>query len=178
MPKEKIEVIFMGGTIDSTWSGIQDTAVVNQQSEIPEYFKHLVIYPEFIFTEICMKDSRQLTEEDVTNALSAIEKSAAKRIIVTHGTYTMPDTAKFIEANLTRKDQTIVFTGSMIPLSGFYPTDAPFNLGFALAKVQDLDSGIYICMNGETFSPSEVAKNLAEGKFYSVFRRKNESSTQ
>ena len=65
----------------------------------------------------------------------------------------------------------IIFTGSMIPLLGFYPTDAPFNLGFAISKVQELKSGVYLCMNGETFTPAEVAKNLGEGKFYSVFRQ-------
>ena len=59
----------------------------------------------------------------------------------------------------------------MIPLLGFYPTDAPFNLGFAISKVQELQPGIYLCMNGETFTPIEVAKNLGEGKFYSVFKQ-------
>ena len=87
----------------------------------------------------------------------------------------MPDTAKFIEANIKRKGQTIVFTGSLVPLEGFYPTDATFNLGFALSKTQDLSPGVYLCMNGKTFTPQEVAKNLGEGKFYSIFRKNNKS---
>lgn len=87
----------------------------------------------------------------------------------------MPDTAKFIEVNLKRKDQTIIFTGSMIPLNGFYPTDATFNLGFALSKAQELLPGIYLCMNGKTFTPQEVAKNLGEGKFYSIFKKNNKN---
>lgn len=169
---DKIEIIMTGGTIDSTWDGISDTAVVNSHSIIPSYFKKLIIYPEVKFTEICMKDSRQINQEDIQNVLQAIEDSEAKKIIVTHGTYTMPDTAKFIEANIVRKDQTIIFTGSMVPLEGFYPTDAPFNLGFALSKAQELPTGLYLCMNGDTFTPQEVAKNLGEGKFYSIFKKK------
>ncbi|HEV7702172.1 MAG TPA: asparaginase domain-containing protein [Candidatus Paceibacterota bacterium] len=167
----KIEIILTGGTIDSTWDGISDTATVNSHSVIPNYFKKLIVYPEVKFNEICMKDSRQINEQDISKVLESIEKSEANKIIITHGTYTMPDTAKFIEANLTRKDQTIIFTGSMVPLEGFYPTDAPFNLGFAVSKSQELSPGIYLCMNGETFTPQEVAKNLGEGKFYSIFQK-------
>ncbi len=173
--KEKFEIILTGGTIDSKWSGIADTAVVNSHSVIPNYFQKLIIYPKIKFNEICMKDSQQLNQRDVANILKAVENSEAEKIIITHGTYTMPDTAKFIEVNLKRKDQTIIFTGSMIPLNGFYPTDATFNLGFALSKAQELLPGIYLCMNGETFTPQEVAKNLGEGKFYSIFKKNNKN---
>jgi L-asparaginase len=168
--KEKIEIMMTGGTIDSAWNGIKDTAVVNEHSIIPEYFEKLIIYPEIKFTEICMKDSREIDQNDIENLLKKIEESDANKILITHGTYTMPDTAKFLEVNLKRKDQTIVFTGSMVPLEGVYPTDAGFNLGYAISKVQELKQGIYICMNGDTFTPQEVVKNLGEGKFYSIFR--------
>lgn len=170
MEKDVIEIVMTGGTIDSGWNGIKDTAVVNEHSRIPAYFDKLIIYPKMKFTEVCMKDSRELNQEDIHKTLEVIEKSKSKKIIITHGTYTMPDTAKFLEANLKRKDQTIVFTGSMVPLEGVYPTDAPFNMGYAMSKVQELKPGIYLCMNGDTFTPQEVAKNLGEGKFYSIFR--------
>jgi L-asparaginase len=168
--KPQIEIIMTGGTIDSSWNGIKDTAVVNNHSIIPNYFKKLIVYPEIKFTEICMKDSREINQRDIQRILNAIEKSKSKHILITHGTYTMPDTAKFLEVNLKRKDQTIVFTGSMVPLEGVYPTDAGFNLGYAVSKSQELKPGIYICMNGDTFTPQEVVKNLGEGKFYSIFR--------
>ena len=167
-----------GGTMDSTWSGKTDTAIISEHSVIPNYFRTLIIYPEVEFSEICMKDSRNISGRDIDLLLETIEKSKALMVVVTHGTYTMPDTAKFIEANLKRADQTIIFTGSMIPLDGFYPTDAPFNLGYALANAQHLSPGVYLCMNGDTFTPNEVAKNLHEGIFYSVFRQKNAHSLQ
>lgn len=170
--RRAIHVIITGGTIDSSWSGKQDTAIPNEHSYIPEFFKNIDLYEELIYTEVCLKDSRNLTQSDVQRILGETEKSECKKIIITHGTYTMPDTARYLQANLTRKDQTIIITGSMTPLKGFEPSDASFNLGYAVSKVQELTAGIYICMNGETFTPDEVAKSLSEGKFYSIFKDK------
>ncbi len=117
-----------------------------------------------------MKDSRSLTKQDLKKICSAIQKSPLERIIITHGTYTMPDTARYLKANLKRKDQKVILTGSMLPLKGFDFTDAPFNLGFAMGNIQNIDNGIYLCMNGHIFTPEEVAKNLSLGRFYSIFK--------
>ena len=170
--KNKINLFITGGTIDSHWDGKLDTAIIGEKSFLPDYFKELILYADVDFTIVCLKDSRNLDSNDLDNLLKGIEKSSSTRIIITHGTYTMSDTARFLAANLKRKDQTIILTGSMIPLSGFIPSDAPFNLGYAIAEVNNLSAGVHLCMNGRTFNPNEVAKNLAEGKFYSVFDRK------
>lgn len=119
-----------------------------------------------------MKDSRDIVKDDLKKILETIEKSPHKKVIITHGTYTMPDTARFLQANLKRKDQTVIITGSMIPLIGFSPSDGPFSIGYGLAKVQDLKAGIYVCMNGKVFSPAEVMKVNKEGRFTSVFGEK------
>jgi L-asparaginase len=144
----KIQILFTGGTIDSYWDGKLDTAVVKTFSSIPEYLKTLVLYGRFDFKQICMKDSRRLTPKDLRNIVKAVEQSKYQKIIITHGTYTMPDSAKYLKANLRRHDQTVVFTGSMIPLKGFESSDAPYNLGYAIAKADDLPPGIHIGMNG------------------------------
>jgi L-asparaginase len=168
----KIHFILTGGTIDSFYEGTKDTVVPSAHSAIPVFVKSLKLYNDVEFTEICMKDSRALTEADVKKISIAIQKSQHKKIIITHGTYTMPDTARFLKANLKRKDQTIILTGSMIPLIGFSPSDAPFSLGYSVAKVLELSPGIYVAMNGRIFSPEEVAKLLHEGRFISVFGEK------
>lgn len=173
---QKIHFIITGGTIDSVWDGSKDTVVVSKHSVMPEYFSQLcrnLKFPEeIIFTELCMKDSRAITEEDRKNIVKVIEESDSKKIIVTHGTYTMPDTARFLEKHLKRKDQVVVLIGSMVPISGFDFSDGPFNLGYAIANAQKLSPGVYVCMNAQVFSAQEVAKNIAEGKFYSVFQEK------
>jgi L-asparaginase len=118
-----------------------------------------------------MKDSRDLTKADMKLICETIENSKHTRIIIIHGTYTMPDTARYLQANLKSKEKTVILTGSMVPLNGFSPSDGPFSLGFAIAKSQELPRGVYVSMNGRIFSPKEVVKEIAEGRFSSVFNK-------
>lgn len=171
--KSKVGTHFIatGGTIDSYWNGIADTAVPNKHSVIPEFIKSLKLYEETFFTEVCMKDSRQLNEDDRRQILKTIEESPYQKVLITHGTYTAPDTARYLKANLKRSGQTIILTSSIVPIVGFAPSDGPFNLGYSLAKLQDLKAGIYVCLNGRVFSPEEVVKEIQEGRFISIFNR-------
>ncbi len=169
--KEKIEIIITGGTIDSYFDSIKDNITPLKKSVIPDFMKSLQTEDSFLFSEVCMKDSRSLDGEDLKKIIKTINQSDSKRIIITHGTYTMPDTARFLVANLKRKDKVIVLTGSMIPLTGFSPSDAPFNLGYSLASIKALKPGVYVCMNGQIFNPKEVAKRISEGRFVSVFNK-------
>ncbi|MDP2643127.1 MAG: asparaginase domain-containing protein [Candidatus Peregrinibacteria bacterium] len=120
---------------------------------------------------VCMKDSRELKREDLENVIKTIEESQHDKIIVTHGTYTMPDTARFLKANLKRNDQTIILTASMIPISGFSPSDGPFSLGYAISKLEDLEPGVYVTINGKVFLPEEVMKVMSEARFASIFNK-------
>ena len=163
-----VHFVITGGTIDSFYNPIKDSVDPSDKSVIPEFVETLKLYCSTHFSVVCLKDSRTLTRDYLNDVLRVIEESSATKIIVTHGTYTMPDTARFLKAQLTRRDQAIILTGSMIPLKGFAPSDAPFNLGYALAKVQDIDPGVYLCMNGAVFSPDEVAKMISEGRFVSL----------
>ncbi|MEK7585749.1 MAG: asparaginase domain-containing protein [Patescibacteria group bacterium] len=169
--ENKLHFILTGGTIDSYYDGTIDTAVPNEHSGIPKFIKILKLYEECEFSEICMKDSRNLTNEDRENICKTVSNSKAKRIIITHGTYTLPDSARYLQANIKDHNKVIIFACSMIPLEGFVPTDAGFNLGYAVAKSQDLKEGIYVCMNGRIFSPEEVVKILSEGRFGSIYTK-------
>lgn len=169
--KDVIHFVITGGTLDSFYNGIMDTVTPRKDSIVPSFIKSMKLYEKIKFEEICMKDSRSLTKTDLKNTLKAVQKSPHKKIIITHGTYTMPDTARFLEENLERSDQVIVLTGSMIPLQGFSPSDGGFNLGYSVAQVQILPPGIYVCMNGRVFSPKEVIKVLYKGKFDSIFSK-------
>lgn len=169
--KSKTHLIITGGTIDSYYNGIKDTVEPLKKTFLIDYLKSLKLYESFVITEVCMKDSRSLNKHDLANVLSAIESSKCKRIIITHGTYTMPDTARYIKANLKRADQAIILTGSMIPLQGFAPSDAGFNLGYSIAASDFVEPGIYVSMNGKLFSPEEVVKQLSKGRFVSVFNK-------
>ena len=77
----------------------------------------------------------------------------------------MVETAKFIEERISDIQKTVILVGSIIPLDGFYQSDAPFNLGYAIAQVQSKPYGIYICMNAQCFTPQQVMKNKEIGRF-------------
>ncbi len=163
--KEEILFLLTGGTIDSFFDPSKDSTAISKKSIIKKYISKLKLHDKFTYKTIIMKDSREITYKDRKTMLEQIKKSKAKKIIITHGTYTMPDTGQFLIDNLPKEKKTIILTGSMFPLSGFEFSDAPFNLGFAIAKSQDLPYGIYICMNGKAFDPKKVNKNRAKAKF-------------
>ncbi len=98
--------------------------------------------------------------------LAAREESNTKCIL---GTFAMIDTARFLQDNLKRKDQVIILTGAKTPI-GFVGSDGPANLNLAVEKLAKLQPGAYLCMYQQIFTLEEVAKNIDEGKFYSVFR--------
>ncbi|NND64422.1 MAG: asparaginase [Gammaproteobacteria bacterium] len=162
-----VHFILTGGTIDSYYNPAKDTAVPNEKSIIPSFIESLQLHVDTEFTTVCMKDSRELTQNDLDNIVETIESSPHKKIIVTHGTYTMPDSARYLKTNLKRDDQTVIFTASAIPIQGFSPSDGPFNLGFALAQTEHLNVGIYVTINGKVFAPEEVMKVISEARFTS-----------
>jgi len=158
----------MGGTIefiDPAYDEINNK-IMKVESTIDKYLGN-VIKPHFGYQikEIADKDSRDLTEQDRENLLDAIRGADTENIIVTHGTFTLVETAKFIRDRLGRTSKKIIFTGSMVPLAGFTVSDAGFNLGFSVASMQNCKSGVYICMNGTIFSVDDAKKNIEEYRF-------------
>ena len=105
---------------------------------------------------VMLKDSLYMTEEDRKQILERCETSEEDKIIVTHGTDTMVETAKVIGKNL--KNKTVLLLGALIPYT-LGNSDALFNLGAAMAAVQLLPHGVYITMNGKIFTWNNVRKN-------------------
>lgn len=174
--KDLVHFITMGGTIDSGWSGLEDAIVVSRESNIPAYFARFPLLSETIFTQVCAKDSRAITEEDLKKLVETVEKSPTQMIIITHGTFTMPDTANFLRKNLKRKDQTVVLTGSTTPLKGFEMTEAPLNLGYAISQAQYLKPDVYIAMKGKAFTSEDLDEAIKKGKFHEIFSSEEKNS--
>ena len=108
-----------------------------------------------------MVDSLDMTDADRRLVVESCRSAAEERIVITHGTDTMTQTAAKLEG---LKDKVIVFTGSMQP-ARFRDSDAVFNLGCAVGALQALPPGIYIAMNGRLFAWDEVRKNRELGVF-------------
>ncbi len=161
-----IHFIFTGGTIDSSYYPPTETAEPNAESIIPHYIQD-VIKPHVSFTyeTVCMKDSGDLTPVDRASILAAIKKAKAGHILISHGTSTMVRTAEYLDKELKGTDKIVVLTGAMIPLKEFAQSDAGFNLGFAVAALSNLESGVYICMNAKVFKAGTSVKDIKNARF-------------
>lgn len=160
-----IHIITTGGTIE----GFDYTEKENAELEkdkvlIREFLQSANISFPYIIEKVFAKDSRFITDEDRKFLLERIKTSNAQNILITHGTFTMEDTAAFLgKHNLSK---TIVLVGSFI-LGTKPKTDAPFNLGFAISALQLIKPDVYIAMNGKVFHWKNVTKNLYTNKFIS-----------
>jgi L-asparaginase len=169
---QTVHVMTTGGTIDSYYDGSKDSVVPHENSVVPEYIRSLKLDENPRFTKICSKDSRDLTPKDLLKLIKEIQRSPCKKFLVTHGTFTMSESARFIKKKLKRKGVTVVFTGSFIPMSRMTFSDGPFNLGYSYAMLQILKPGVYVCMNARTFESDEALKDLRRGRFTSIFGEK------
>ena len=111
---------------------------------------------------LMMVDSLEMDDDDRQVILSQCRKCPHERVVVTHGTDTMEQTARLLGETIT--DKTVVLTGAMIPYA-FGSSDGLFNLGSALAFAQSLPLGVYIAMNGRCFTWDNVRKNRDAGVF-------------
>ena len=111
---------------------------------------------------LMMIDSLEMTNNDRELIAHQCNHCEETSIVITHGTDTMTETAKYLAAKVTNK--TIVLTGAMIPIK-FGSSDGLFNLGSALAFSQTLSPGVYIAMNGRYFQWDNVRKNKESGVF-------------
>ena len=159
-----IQIFITGGTFDKEYNEITGKLYF-KDTHLKEMLSMGRSQLDVQITTLMMIDSLDMTNDDRDNILEACKNCLLDKIIITHGTDTMVDTAKFLEkGNL---DKTIVFTGAMIPID-FGSSDGLFNLGSAMGFVQSLESGIYIAMNGRCFNYDKVRKNTKTGIFESL----------
>ena len=156
-----IRILVTGGTFDKEYDEVTGSLFF-KDTHIGEMLRLGRSRVDVTIRTIMMIDSLQMTDADrdliVQNCLQCPED----RIVITHGTDTMTDTAAAIARSVPRK--TIVLTGAMIPYA-FGSSDGLFNLGSAISFVQVLPDGVYIAMNGKYFGWDQVRKNRARGEF-------------
>ena len=156
-----IRILVTGGTFDKEYDEINGELFFNE-THLPEIFKLGRCTLDLNIRTLMMVDSLELTEDDRDLIARHCVNNKEKRIVITHGTDTMVQTAAVIAKK--KLDKTIVMTGAMIPYK-FGSSDGFFNLGNALAFAQSLPSGVYIAMNGKYFSHDNVKKNKKTGFF-------------
>lgn len=155
-----IQIFTTGGTIDKVYFDANSEFEIGE-SLVPELLAESNIHQGYNLQELLRKDSLEMTDEDRAAVLAAVTACDDNRILITHGTDTMADTAQVLS---TLNEKTIVLTGAMQP-ARMRRSDAVFNLGFAWAALQLLPPGVYIAMNGEVFEAGAVRKNLKAQRF-------------
>ena len=159
-----IRIFVTGGTFDKTYDEIHGRLVFGD-TQVGEMLQLGRSRVDVSVRTLMMVDSLDMTDADREIIARSCAQCEESRIVITHGTDTMVDTARAIAAIVRGK--TIVLTGAMVPYA-FGSSDGLFNLGSALSFAQVLPPGVYVAMNGQHFHWDRVRKDRATGVFESL----------
>jgi L-asparaginase len=160
----KITFIQTGGTIDKDYpKTTKGYAFEFGEPATRRILEKLNPSFEYEILTACQKDSLEITDDDRQHLVELIQQNSSIRIVITHGTDAMIETASFIFSTITNK--VIVLTGAMRP-EQFSNSDAPINIGGAIAAIQVLETGVYLFMNGIIKPYDEIKRDMDTGKFY------------
>lgn len=159
----KINILTTGGTIDKLYFD-QKSAYQVGESQIGQLLAEANVTAEYEIRSLLHKDSLEMSAEDRALIVAAVRESPGGHFLITHGTDTMVQTARELQAI---PDKVMVLTGAMQP-ARFRSSDAVFNIGFAFAAVQTLPPGAYVAMNGRVLDPSRARKNVDAGRFEEI----------
>ena len=160
---EKLRIFTTGGTIDKIYFDAKSEYEVGEP-QIGDILREMGVQFPFEITSLMRKDSLDMSDADRALIHEAVRKDAAARVLITHGTDTMTDTAATLQGIAGK---TVVLTGALNPAK-FRGSDAIFNIGGAVAAVQSLPPGIYIFMNGRVFDAKRVRKNRDKNRFEEI----------
>jgi len=157
-------IFITGGTFDKTYDEIRGRLTF-EDTHLPEMLRLGRSRVEVSIRTLMMIDSLDMKDTDRDLIVRSSVACDQSRIVITHGTDTMVETAAALARGVTGK--TIVLTGAMIPYA-FGSSDGLFNLGSALSFAQVLPPGVYIAMNGQHFEWNRVRKNRDTGVFEEI----------
>ena len=162
-----LRIVVTGGTIDKVHDPRSEGLAFapDGATHIPEMLR--IGRCHFPVVQLLMlKDSLTFDDADRAAIAEAVAAAPEPAIVITHGTGTMGETARFLEAGVNGQaaGKTVVLTGAMRPFS-LYASDGEFNLGGAVVAAQLLAPGIWGVMNGRVFPAASLDKNVEQGRF-------------
>jgi len=164
MHTSTLRLIVTGGTFDKQYDELNGTLAFGS-THVEDVLRRGRSDVTLVVEVLMLKDSLDLTDEDRARIVASARASEERRLVVTHGTDTMVESARALAA--ADLEKTIVLTGAMIPYV-FGSSDGLFNLGSALSFAQVLPPGVYVAMNGRVFPWDNVRKNRERGVFEPV----------
>ena len=159
--KKYIKIFATGGTFDKEYDEINGELFF-KETHLHELLSLGRSQLNVKIETLMMVDSLEMTKSEKQYIVEKCKSEKTDRIIITHGTDTMVETAQIIAEHVN--DKTIILTGAMIPIK-FGSSDGLFNLGSALSFIQVIQPGVYITMNGRYFKWDNVRKNKKLGVF-------------
>lgn len=156
----QIKIFTTGGSIDKYYA-TQESDFLVGPPQIERLLREGNVTFDYGIESLLRKDSLDITPDDRRKIVEQVRATPHRFVVITHGTDTMVDTAQAL-ASISGK--VIVLTGAMQP-AAFRETDAPFNVGCAVAAVQLLPEGVYVVMNGRILDPHAVRKDVARDRF-------------
>jgi L-asparaginase len=158
---EAIRVFVTGGTFDKEYDEIGGRLYF-KDTHLPEMLRLARCRLEVRLETLMMMDSLDLRDGDRARIVESCRACVEQRIVVTHGTDTMAETARAL--HVAGVGKTVVLTGAMVPYA-FGSSDGLFNLGSALSFAQVLPPGVYVAMNGRCLPGERVRKDRQTGIF-------------
>ncbi len=158
----KIKILATGGTFDKIYYDAKSEFHIGEPMATPILEEANVTF-DFEVESILKKDSLDIDDDDREAIRLKVEQESCDRIVITHGTDTMVNTAMCL---LEIENKTIVVTGAMQP-ARMRLSDSAYNIGVATNAVQLLQPGVYVAMNGQIFDPRSTTKNVEKSRFES-----------
>lgn len=166
MKRAEVQLYVTGGTFDKEYDYITGELYF-KDTHLHDMFERGRCTVNLDIKTLMMVDSLEMSDADREIIIHNCKSTKLDKIIITHGTDTIVETAKKIALE-DIEGKTIVLMGAMIPIAFGTSSDGFFNLGSALAFVQSLSPGVYIVMNGRCFNSDNVRKNRKTGYFESL----------
>ena len=174
MKPDRVLLLTTGGTIDKIYFDSLSEYQVGPPG-IERLLQRVRFVPQWRVCSLIRKDSLDLTESDRQLIRETVQTAPESRVLITHGTDTMAQTAQSL---LGIPDRIIVLTGAMQP-AGFHDSDADFNVAFALGALQSLTTpGVWIAMNGQLLAAGKAHKNRELGIFELLPHNTNAPQTE
>ena len=181
MAEDKTLVVITGGTIEALYNPEEGTPYyvpvpkTASESCIPGALERLGVGTACEVYPLAMKDSKEVTTAMLDHVLAHAVTHGYKRIVMVHGTDTMPLHARYMQRRVAEwgsegavDEKTFIFTGAMQPLRDKHgawreQADGWQNLTRALHDAQTQPAGVYVEMGEGPWFPNEIDKFVQAG---------------
>lgn len=166
MDVRQISIVLTGGTIEKIYDEVRG-GIDNIEGWLDRIFPRIRLpYVKIHPTRLMNIDSIYMTDDHralICQTIKLLQENQ-RPIIITHGTDTMVETGKYLQAHLPEIKVPIILTGAMLPLV-IQESDGLQNLTESLFATHFLSPGVHIVFHNEVYDIDHVRKNREKKTF-------------